>query len=113
MTEVVLVRQKHHPGKTEKLRAWCDELEAREDEVFETLENEGVHTESRFLRSTDDGDFLFTFMEAEDIAASKKAVEESEFDIDDDHAVVMADVIVEGSTELLVPLDHFSHPARP
>ena len=52
-------------------------------------------------------------MKAEDIAASKKAVEESEFDIDDNHATVMADVIVEGSTELRVPLDHFSHPARP
>ncbi len=113
MTDVVLVRQKLRPGKTETMRAWCAELESREDEVFETLENEGVYTESRFLRSTDEGDFLFTFMEAEDIAASKEAVANSNFDIDDDHAAVMDDVIVEGSTELLVQLDHFSHPARP
>ena len=81
--------------------------------IYETPENEGVYPDPRFLRSTDDGDFLFTFMEAEDIAASKEAVADSNFDIDDDHAAVMEDVIVEGSTELLAELDHFSHPERP
>ncbi|WP_435157164.1 DUF6176 family protein [Haladaptatus sp. DFWS20] len=112
MPEVVLVKQKLRPGKTEKLRAWCAELEAREDEVLETLDNERVFIEARFLRSTEDGDFLFTFMEADDIEASKAAVEASDFDIDDGHGEVMEDVLIEGSTELLTPLDYFSNTAR-
>ncbi|SIR81049.1 hypothetical protein SAMN05421858_3868 [Haladaptatus litoreus] len=112
MSEVVLVRQQLRPRKTEKLREWCAELEAREDEVMETLDNERVFTEARFLRSSEDGDFLFTFMEADDIEATKEAVEASEFDIDDDHAEVMDDVLVSGSTELLTPLDYFSNSAR-
>jgi len=107
MTDVVLVRQELRPGKTERLREWCTELESREEEVFETLDNEGVYTECRFLRSTDDGDFLFTFMEAADIAESKAAVEDSDFDIDDEHAAVMEEVLVDGSTELLDSLDTF------
>ncbi|GAA0231824.1 hypothetical protein GCM10009000_053930 [Halobacterium noricense] len=52
-------------------------------------------------------------MEADNIEASKEAVEASDFDIDDDHAQVMDDVLVSGSTELLAPLDYFSNPARP
>jgi hypothetical protein len=107
MTEVVLVRQQIRPGKTKRLREWCAELESRQDEVFKTLDNEAVYTECRFLRSTDDGDFLFTFMEAADIAESKAAVEASDFDIDDEHAAAMEEVLVDGSTELLDPLDTF------
>lgn len=40
-------------------------------------------------------------------------VEASDFDIDDEHADVLEDVLVEGSTELFTPLDYFSDTARP
>ena len=69
MTDVVLLKQKIRPGKTEHLVEWMDGLldQVGDAELHEMLQAEGVHTESIFVERTDDGDFLLWYFEAKDM----------------------------------------------
>jgi hypothetical protein len=85
------------PGKTEALRDWYRELEARRDEAFQTLDNEGVRQECAFVLPTEHGDLLAVFIEVDDMDAANEAFYASPFEIDRQHAAVMDDCTVEGA----------------
>ena len=114
MTDVVLTKQRIEPGKTERLREWTAEIRDREDEALATLENEGMHLEAAFVEHTDEGDFLVYFMKADDVAAVSSAFEESDHEIDHEHAEVLGDVLAStervGDYELLYWLGNRDRP---
>lgn len=113
MTDVVLIRQAVDPGKVRRLKEWTSELRTRTDETVETLRDEGVYTESAFLERTDDGPFLVTYVEAEDVDRAMTAFAESTHDIDATHREVLDDVLEDGETVgEFEPLYHVSNPDR-
>ena len=62
---------------------WSKELTRREEEVQETLRNEGVLCEACFQSTDQKG--VFYFMQLEDYEKAKQAVEKSDFKIDREH----------------------------
>jgi hypothetical protein len=112
MSEVLLVRRRIEPGKTERLRAWYDELEEREREVVETLDHESVYTETAFVEETGNGDFLYGYMEAADLDAASEAADEEIYDVDREHHEVLAECLT-GERTVLDPIGHFTHRDRP
>lgn len=114
MTDVVLTRQRVEDGKTEKLRDWCEELANRSDEVRETLRDEGMYTETAFLERTEDGHYLYYYMEAEDVPAALQAFGESDHDVDREHEATMSDVVAESpALDEFEVLYHAVNPDRP
>ena len=86
------------PGKSERLRQWYKELEERRDEAFQTLDNEGVRQEVAFILDTEHGELLAVFIEVEDMDKANEAFFSSPFEIDRQHAEVMEECTVGGST---------------
>jgi hypothetical protein len=86
------------PGKTQRLRDWYAELEDRRDEAFQTLDNEGVRQEVAYILNTEHGDLLAVFLEVDDMEAGNEAFFSSPFEIDRQHAEVMDECTVGGST---------------
>ena len=86
------------PGKTQRLRDWYAELEARRDEAFQTLDNEGVRQEVAYILDTEHGDLLAVFIEVDDMDAANEAFFSSPFEIDRQHAQVMDECTIGGST---------------
>ena len=84
MTEVKLI--KFTFKRRQVWLDWCEELKKRQDEVIETLKNEGVVSESCFI--SEDGLSLYYFMEAESFAKAKEAVNKSKFKIDAEHRAI-------------------------
>lgn len=62
---------------------WCEELKKREKEVLETLQNEGVLTETCFL--SEDENAVYYFIEAQDFEKVKAAFKNSPYKIDAEH----------------------------
>ncbi|MEX2514757.1 MAG: DUF6176 family protein [Candidatus Paceibacterota bacterium] len=83
MTNTKLVKFKFKLGTKQIWLDWSKELKRREDEVIETLKNEGVVSESCYM--SDDGEHVYYFMEAEDFEKVKRAVSENPHPIDSDH----------------------------
>jgi hypothetical protein len=86
------------PGKTQRLREWYVELEERREETFQTLDNEGVRQEVAFILPTEHGDLLTVFIEVDDMDAANEAFYSSPFEIDRQHAAVMDECTVGGSS---------------
>jgi Family of unknown function (DUF6176) len=86
------------PGKTERLREWYAELEERRDEAFQTLDNEGVRQEIAYILNTEHGDLLAVSIEVDDMDAANEAFYSSPFEIDREHAAVMDECTVGGSS---------------
>jgi hypothetical protein len=86
------------PGKTQRLRDWYAELKDRRDEAFETLDNEGVRQEVAYILDTEHGDLLAVFIEVDDMDAANEAFYSSPFEIDRQHAQVMDECTIGGST---------------
>ena len=86
------------PGKTQRLRDWYAELQDRRDEAFQTLDNEGVRQEVAYILDTEHGDLLAVFIEVDDMDAANEAFYSSPFEIDRQHAEVMDECTVGGST---------------
>jgi hypothetical protein len=86
------------PGKTQRLREWYAELQDRRDEAFQTLDNEGVRQEVAYILGTEHGDLLAVFIEVDDMDAANDAFYSSPFEIDRQHAQVMDECTVGGST---------------
>jgi len=86
------------PGKTQRLRDWYTELEARRDEALQTLDNEGVRQEVAYILNTEHGDLLAVFIEVDDMDAANEAFYSSPFEIDRQHAEVMDECTIGGST---------------
>ena len=83
MTQVKLVKLKLKEGSEQIWLDWCKELKKREVEVLETLQGEGVLSESCFL--SEDEKCVYYFMEAENFEKAKDAVEKSNYKIDEEH----------------------------
>jgi hypothetical protein len=77
------------PGKTERLRAWYEELEDRREEALETQRAEGVRQENAFILPGADFDLLAVFIEVEDMDKANAAFYSSPFKIDAEHLAVM------------------------
>jgi L-rhamnose mutarotase len=96
MTETVLVKQEIRPEKVQDLKDWMDEVRNRMDEIVETLQDEGVKTESVFLEDSAQGAFLVTYMEAEDVQKAQQTFAESTNEIDVQHKQTLEECLVDG-----------------
>jgi hypothetical protein len=111
MTETMLARARIKPGKTDRLRAWYDELDGRESEVIETLRHEGVYTETAFIQSIDGTEYLYGYMEASDLKRAQEAGEKEAYEIDEKHHAVLDETLTDDWQEL-EPIGHFTNPDR-
>lgn len=113
VTEAQLVWYRLESGGEERLREWAEEVQSRRDEAVQTLRDEGTLTETAFLESRSDGDYVSFYMEAEDLAAAHEAFEESDHDIDEEFAQVLAEVTADDQPDAEVEtLYHLTNPAR-
>jgi hypothetical protein len=110
MTDVSLARARIEDGKTNRLRAWFEELHERESEIIETLRHEGVYTETAFILSSDDTAYLYIYMEAENVEEADEAGNKEEYDIDEEHHEVLRDTLT-GDRETLETIGHFTNPS--
>ncbi len=83
MTNAKLFKFKFKSSQKQVWLDWSEELKRRKDEVISTLKNEGVVSESCFI--SEDGEYVYYFMEAEDFEKAKSAVIINPHPIDIDH----------------------------
>jgi L-rhamnose mutarotase len=83
MTEVALRKFRFKRDKKQEWMDWCRELNRRQDEVLETLRNEGVSVEACFL--SPDEDCVYYFLEVENFEQAHKAYSASQYPIDEEH----------------------------
>lgn len=102
MTNAKLSKFRFKPDAKHVWMDWTEELKRRRDEVIETLKNEGVVSESCFI--SNDGEYVYYFMEAEDFEKARNASLTSSFPIDVDHKVAFR-----GSLELVEHMDCLFH----
>jgi hypothetical protein len=72
MYETQLLKIKIRPGKTAAVVEFMRSLKAREDLSLEALRREGMVVESMFLERRDDGDFLYYYAKAHDLALANQ-----------------------------------------
>jgi hypothetical protein len=109
MPDVTLARAPVEPGKEDRLREWYAELQRREDEVVETLDHEGVYTETAFLDTSGETSYLYVSMESDDLEAADEAGDEEAYDIDEEHHEVLAETLA-GEWESLETVGHYVNP---
>ena len=85
----VLSTARVKPGKTEALRAWYREVDARREEALETQRAEGVRQEHAFILTHPDFDLLAVFIEVDDMDKANAAFYSSSFKIDEEHRRTM------------------------
>jgi len=113
VTEITIIRQEVRPDKVNKLKGWMEEANDRKSEIIETLQHEGVKTESTFLEESSDGTFLVTYMEAENLQEVQEAFEDSNFDIDIEYKELVQECLVDGQpVGNFEPLYHATNPDR-
>lgn len=110
MSEVMIARARIASGKEDQLRAWFKEMHERESEVIETLQHEGVYTETAFIQSLDDTSFLYIYMEAENLETADEAGDKEEYEIDEEHHKVLRETLT-GDWEELETIGHFPNPS--
>ena len=94
------------PGMRKRVRAWAETINSRREEALQTLEDEGVASESWFLFSLDEQDFLICYMSAESLDKAQEAVKQSVHSIDAYHKRFKEDTWDTGLlAELLVHLE--------
>lgn len=92
------------------MKSWFDELGDRESEVVETLQHEGVYTETAFVGTIDGTAYLYLYMEAENLDAAESAGDEEAFDVDEEHHAVLDETLT-GPWEALETIAHFVNPS--
>lgn len=113
MPEVLLTKNRIKPGKTEQLREWMEEIKSRRKEAIETLQHEDMLTESAFLESGEEGDYLIYYMEAEDIGQVFEAFDSSPYEIDQEHKEVLNEVLTDDQPKQEIELlYHLVNPDR-
>lgn len=85
------VKIKLKPNSLQKVSEWSKELNSREEEVFETLRDEGVYLETVFLETTKEADYLIYVMKLEDEERAAQVVKTSKHKIDAFHKKFKAD----------------------
>ena len=83
MAQSNLVKFRFRPGGKEKWLRWCEELKRRAPEVQESLRAEAVQAEACFL--AEDGEHVFYFIQAENLAHSHQVSAASPRPIDRQH----------------------------
>jgi hypothetical protein len=68
MYETQLLKIKIRPGKTAKVIEFLRTLRSRKDQSLAAMNREGMIIESMFLERRDDGDFLYYYAKARDLA---------------------------------------------
>ena len=111
MSAASLARCRIADGKVGRLREWYAKLEHRTDEVVETLQHEGVYTETAFVGIDDGQPYLYGYMEAEDLNAADEAGDEEAYEIDREHHAVLEDCLI-GEWEQFELLGHLTNPDR-
>lgn len=109
MPEVSLARAPIEDGKEDELRAWFAELEERDSEVIETLQHEGVYTETGFILPEEDTSYLYVYMEAQDIEKADAAGDEEQYDIDEEHHELLRETLA-GGWDALETVGHLTNP---
>lgn len=113
MVETTIIRQEVRSEKVATLRERLAELDERGSEIIETLQNEGVKTETAFLEESSHGTFLVTYMEAEDLQEAQETFEESTLDIDLEYKRIVRECLVDGQpVGRFEPLYHAANPDR-
>ncbi|WP_332897226.1 DUF6176 family protein [Haladaptatus sp. CMSO5] len=122
MGAALLVNQRIAPGQTERAKALLSQFDNPEyaDAVLAILDAEGVHTESAFLRTDEDGDFVTYYIEAEDRATVYdvfKQVTENPDELSDEMAAFLTEFndVMDGDPYLVESevLYHLVNPERP
>jgi hypothetical protein len=72
MYETQLLKIKIRPGKTAQVVEFLRSLKARKDLSLEALRREGMMVESMFLERRDDGDYLYYYAKARDLALANQ-----------------------------------------
>ncbi len=111
MAEAKLSRCRIKNGKVEKLRSWYRELENRPSEVQETLKHENMLTETGFIKETEEGSYLYVYMESNDLEKMEKSGDKEKFDIDREHHEVLEECLT-GGWERLETIGHLKNPER-
>jgi hypothetical protein len=96
MAEVLLRKFRFQHGKKQEWMDWCRELTRRQDEVLETLRNEGVSVEACFL--SPDEDCIYYFIEVENFENALKAYDASPYPLDEEHRQRKAASLEEAGT---------------
>lgn len=110
MADVQLARCQIQPGMEERLRDWYAELHERIDEVEQTLEYEGVYTETAFIQEIGDISYLYVFMEMHP-EQSEAATDDEKYQIDAEHHAVLQACLVGTEWEYLEDIGHYTNPA--
>jgi L-rhamnose mutarotase len=113
VTETTIIRQEIRPDKVSKLKEWMEKANDRQSEIIETLQHEGVKTESTFLEESSDGTFLVTYLESEDLQEVQEAFEDSNYEIDVEYKELVQECLVDGQpVGNFEPLYHAANPDR-
>lgn len=72
MYETQLLKIKIRPGKTAAVVDFMRSLKDREDLSLQALRREGMVVESMFLERRDDGDYLYYYVKARDLAQANQ-----------------------------------------
>lgn len=73
MYQTQLLKIKIRPGKTAAVIAFIKSLRDRKEQTLEALRREGMVVESMFLERRDDGDYLYYYVKARDLAQANQA----------------------------------------
>lgn len=94
--DVLLSRQEIVPGETETLREWFAGEAENKDQVRDALRDEGVHVESVFIHTTDEGATLLYYIEADDFDEAIAAFLASEHENIQQYQEVVEQTLVGG-----------------
>ncbi|MDO8261215.1 MAG: DUF6176 family protein [Candidatus Magasanikbacteria bacterium] len=86
MSQIILVKFSFKKDSKQVWLDWTIELKSRQDEVIETLKQEGVTMEACFISKK--GDEIYYLMEAADFDRVKQMVSKSTHKIDAEHREV-------------------------
>lgn len=94
-TDVVLQILRIESGKTAEVESLHEKLRSQSTEVRLSLEEMDVYAGAAFVHSTDDGDYLYNYVECKDWEQVQRAYEDSESGIAQLHRDVLGDVVDE------------------
>ena len=83
------------PDQEPRLRGWLEELSSRQEEVQQSLAQEGTRQEQMYILPTSEGPVLVYVMEAEDVQRAYSAYGASTLQIDEENRQVLAEVLAE------------------
>lgn len=103
MTDVLLMRHRIQPGKTETLRELYRDVRNGEyehlDEVDELLRREGMSAEALFIEETEEADFLVRYVESDDLDHALETYQNDDSALAADIEALLDDVLVNELTE--------------